>query len=191
MQRGAPSTNGSLNAGYNANSRIRFFLPANGFPAMYARPMSIPRPTLPRYLAAPTISPTLSAGPTANRRYTGQTGEYRYRLLDHLKTNRIDVVVTPHLFPAQTLTCLRYEGLLTQRFIGVATDYACIPFFWGRNPDGFFHHPPSRFNGGIHQKGHTPRDFEALWHPGQKGLSAEAGPTPCETQAGAGSRPSP
>ena len=62
---------------------------------------------------------------------------YRYRLLDHLKTNRIDVVVTPHLFPAQTLTCLRYEGLLTQRFIGVATDYTCIPFWEETRMDSF------------------------------------------------------
>ncbi len=62
---------------------------------------------------------------------------YRYRLLDHLKTNRIDVVVTPHLFPAQTLTCLRYEGLLTQKFIGVATDYTCIPFWEETRMDSF------------------------------------------------------
>ena len=62
---------------------------------------------------------------------------YRYRLLDHLKTNRIDAVVTPHLFPAQTLTCLRYEGLLTQKFIGVATDYTCIPFWEETRMDSF------------------------------------------------------
>lgn len=62
---------------------------------------------------------------------------YRYRLLDHLKTNRVDVVVTPHLFPAQTLTCLRHEGLLTQKFIGVATDYTCIPFWEETRMDSF------------------------------------------------------
>lgn len=46
-----------------------------------------------------------------------------------LAANPFDVIVTPHLFPAETLTAMRHRGTLTQKCVAVATDYTCIPFW--------------------------------------------------------------
>ena len=54
---------------------------------------------------------------------------YREKLLTYLLENRVDAVVTPHLFPAETLTSLRRKGQLTVKTVAVATDYTCIPFW--------------------------------------------------------------
>lgn len=53
----------------------------------------------------------------------------RDRLSAHLEEGRFDAVVTPHLFPAETLTSLRREGRLKVPTMAVATDYTCIPFW--------------------------------------------------------------
>lgn len=47
---------------------------------------------------------------------------------DYLKNNHFDVIITPHLFPAEILTNMKREGLCTPAVVFVATDYICIPF---------------------------------------------------------------
>ena len=47
---------------------------------------------------------------------------------EYLEKNRFDVIITPHLFPAEILTNMKHEGLCTPAVIFVATDYICIPF---------------------------------------------------------------
>lgn len=51
------------------------------------------------------------------------------KLARFLEEYRFDVIVTPHLFPAETLTSLRHRGELQQKVVAVATDYTCIPFW--------------------------------------------------------------
>ena len=46
-----------------------------------------------------------------------------------LAENHFDIIVTPHLFAAETLTCMKKKGLLEQKTVSIATDYTCIPFF--------------------------------------------------------------
>lgn len=60
----------------------------------------------------------------------------RDRLSAHLEEGRFDAVVTPHLFPAETLTSLRREGRLKVPTMAVATDYTCIPFWEDLEMDG-------------------------------------------------------
>ena len=48
---------------------------------------------------------------------------------EYLAQNNFDVIVTPHLFAAEALTCLKNRGLLRQKVISVGTDYTCIPFW--------------------------------------------------------------
>lgn len=51
------------------------------------------------------------------------------RLEKFLKSHAFDVIVTPHLFPAETLTYMKKKGMLAQKTVAVATDYTCIPFW--------------------------------------------------------------
>ena len=55
---------------------------------------------------------------------------YRGKILRQIERGNYAAVVTPHLFPAQTLTSLRREGRLRGiHTVAVATDYTCIPFW--------------------------------------------------------------
>lgn len=45
-----------------------------------------------------------------------------------LAQNHFDVVLMPHLFPAEIMTRLKAKGAVLPKTIFVATDYACIPF---------------------------------------------------------------
>lgn len=49
-------------------------------------------------------------------------------LEEYLSRNHVDVVITPHLFPAEILTCMKRKGIRIPRTIFIATDYTCIPF---------------------------------------------------------------
>lgn len=57
------------------------------------------------------------------------------RLKHFLDNHSFDVIVAPHLFAAETLTCLKKRGQLSQKVVGIATDYTCIPFWEETNCD--------------------------------------------------------
>lgn len=46
----------------------------------------------------------------------------------YLSEHHYDVVLMPHLFPAEILTNMKEQGLPVPKTIFVATDYTCIPF---------------------------------------------------------------
>lgn len=46
----------------------------------------------------------------------------------YIDQNNFDVIVTPHLFPAETLTHIRKNGNASFQTFFIATDYTCIPF---------------------------------------------------------------
>lgn len=50
-------------------------------------------------------------------------------LRSYLEQNEIDVIVTPHLYPAETLTYMKKKGWLFQKTVAICTDYTCIPFW--------------------------------------------------------------
>lgn len=58
-------------------------------------------------------------------------------IYEYLVSHKIDAVVTPHLFPAETLTSIRKRYGKFFQFIAVATDYTCIPFWGETEPDYF------------------------------------------------------
>ena len=51
------------------------------------------------------------------------------KLSAYIAKHGYDAVVTPHLYPAETLTYLKKKGLLQIPAIAVETDYTCIPFW--------------------------------------------------------------
>lgn len=51
------------------------------------------------------------------------------RVRAYLEENDFDVIVTPHLYPAETLTWMKRKGWLDQKVVAVVTDYTSIPFW--------------------------------------------------------------
>ncbi len=49
-------------------------------------------------------------------------------LQEYLSGHHFDIIITPHLFPAEIITAMRQKGLYTPKTIFIATDYTCIPF---------------------------------------------------------------
>lgn len=54
-----------------------------------------------------------------------------------LRENEFDVILMPHLYPAETITYMRRKGMSLPLTIGVATDYTCIPF-WGETECDYY-----------------------------------------------------
>lgn len=49
-------------------------------------------------------------------------------MADYLRQHPVDVIVAPHLYPAEILTCLKRKGISCPKSVFIATDYTCIPF---------------------------------------------------------------
>lgn len=64
-------------------------------------------------------------------------GLYRDKVYDYIRQNGFDTIIMPHLFPAQVVTALRAERRLDARFVNIATDYTCVPFWEETTPDDF------------------------------------------------------
>lgn len=47
----------------------------------------------------------------------------------YLEKESFDLLVTPHLYPAETFTYMKKKGWLKQKTVAIATDYTCIPFW--------------------------------------------------------------
>lgn len=47
---------------------------------------------------------------------------------EYFEKNHFDVVIMPHLFPAEILTNMKQHGMKVPKMIFVSTDYVCIPF---------------------------------------------------------------
>lgn len=57
------------------------------------------------------------------------------KLYKYITENNYDIIIGTHLFPCLTLTAIKKEHEV--KFINVATDYECIPFWEETNPDAF------------------------------------------------------
>lgn len=62
---------------------------------------------------------------------------YAEKMRAYIQANGYDMVVMPHLFPAETLTVLKQEMYVSIKTVAVATDYTCIPFWEETAPDYF------------------------------------------------------
>ncbi|MCM1283410.1 MAG: hypothetical protein NC180_11715 [Muribaculaceae bacterium] len=57
------------------------------------------------------------------------------RLQDYLEENPVDVIIMPHLYPAELVTYLKKQEMKLPLTIFIATDYVCIPFTEETNCD--------------------------------------------------------
>lgn len=55
----------------------------------------------------------------------------------YLDDNNFDIIVMPHLYPAETLTYMKKKKMLTAKTIAIDTDYTCIPFWEETNCDAY------------------------------------------------------
>lgn len=90
------------------------------------------------------------------------------KLKSYLDENQFDVIVTPHLYPAETLTYMKKRGWLNQKTVAIATDYTCIPF-WEETDCDYYVIP--------HQE--LVREFEERGVPGEKLLPWGIPVRPC------------
>ena len=56
----------------------------------------------------------------------GRMAKYLNR---YLTENPVDVLVMPHLYPAETITYMKRKGMKLPLTVAVMTDYTCIPFW--------------------------------------------------------------
>ena len=103
------------------------------------------------YRAGGIISNTKTKSPVyyANTRYARQ-------MYDYIIGNGFDMVVTSHLFPAQTLTYLKKKYKLKVLTMAIATDYTSIPF-WEETRLDYYVIPHKDLMREFHKKG-IPRE---------------------------------
>lgn len=58
-------------------------------------------------------------------------------LNEYLKKHPVDILVMPHLYPAETITYMKNKKMLQCKTLAIATDYACIPFWEETNCDAY------------------------------------------------------
>lgn len=58
-------------------------------------------------------------------------------VLRYLEKHPVDIILTPHLFPAETLTYMKEKGLSSIPVLAISTDYTCIPFWEETRCDGY------------------------------------------------------
>ena len=57
------------------------------------------------------------------------------KLASYIDRHDFDIVLTPHLYPAETMTYMKKKNLLHIPAVAVGTDYTCIPFWEETNLD--------------------------------------------------------
>lgn len=50
-------------------------------------------------------------------------------LKGYLEENNFDIILMPHIFPAETITYMKRKKMINQKTIAISTDYTCIPFW--------------------------------------------------------------
>lgn len=58
-------------------------------------------------------------------------------LKEFLELNDFDVIIMPHLYPAETITYMKRKGMELPLTIAIGTDYTCIPF-WGETECDYY-----------------------------------------------------
>lgn len=84
------------------------------------------------YMAGDLISSSRRKSPV----YYANIRMARY-LEQYLSENPADILVMPHLFPAETITYMKRKGTLKIPALAIATDYTCIPFWEETGCDGY------------------------------------------------------
>ena len=80
-----------------------------------------------------------------------------------------DVIVTPHLYPAETLTWMKRKGMLSQKTVAIATDYTSIPF-WEETECDYYIIPHEDLADEFAGQGDSPEKLLPWGIPGAEGI---------------------
>lgn len=58
-------------------------------------------------------------------------------LKNYLENNHFDIILMPHLYPAETITYMKKNNMPLPKTIAISTDYTCIPFWEETNCDAY------------------------------------------------------
>ena len=86
-----------------------------------------------------------------------------------LKNIILDLILTPHLYAAEVLTCLKHRGLLSVPVIAIGTDYTCIPF-WEETDCDCYIVPQKDLLGELIHKGLPKKAAFSTWYSGKAGF---------------------
>ena len=73
-------------------------------------------------------------------------------LEEYLQKNPVDAIVMPHLYPAETITYMRRNGVVLPFTVVVMTDYTCIPF-WEETDCDYYITPHKKLHPEIVKRG--------------------------------------
>lgn len=104
---------------------------------------------------------------------------HKEKLYKYIVENNYDYVVATHLFPAEALTAIKKEHPI--KFIAVATDYVCIPFWEETNPD-YFIIPSEDLKQDFISKGISKEKLIPLGIPVAKAYSSEYEKDKCKDE---------
>lgn len=79
----------------------------------------------------------------------GKMGKY---LEEYLENNPVDVILMPHLYPAETITHMKRKGKKLPLTIAIMTDYTCIPF-WEETDCDYYMSPHEALTAEIVKRG--------------------------------------
>lgn len=82
-------------------------------------------------------------------------GKMATYLEQYLKENPVDVIVMPHLYPAETITYMKRKGIELPLTVAVMTDYTCIPF-WEETDCDYYITPHESLHKEIIRRGIKP-----------------------------------
>lgn len=83
----------------------------------------------------------------------GKMSEY---LKEYLDEHRVDAIVMPHLYPAETITHMKNHGISLPVTLALMTDYTCIPF-WEETSCDYYVIPDASLKHSVSRRG-IPRE---------------------------------
>lgn len=104
-------------------------------------------------------------------------------LAGYLKEHPFDIVVMPHLFPAEILTNMKRHGMTVPKTMFVATDYACIPFTEETDCDAYII-PAEDMRTEFVQRGIAAEKLHALGIPTHSSFAAKEDKTEVKGRLG-------
>lgn len=70
----------------------------------------------------------------------------------YLREHPVDVIIMPHLYPAETITYMKRKGMKLPLTVAVMTDYTCIPF-WEETDCDYYVMPHERLRKSCERRG--------------------------------------
>lgn len=108
---------------------------------------------------------------------------YAEKMKEYIEAGSFDIVIMPHLFPAETMTVLKNRDGFRVKTVAIATDYTCIPFWEETDPDYFIIPHPDLADDFI-QKGIPKDKLVSMGIPVRKPFRTERNPAEAKKKLG-------